>query len=167
MALRAKMYQHAAEFFGEHGEHGKADRERELADRAARDAETDPRERVAGMKSHHLTRKMEIGWACGSCPVLLSQAPPPNPIAAEPDGRRVLSRPFVRAAPSVALSADLSGEGRPVVYMFAGSHRPGRLARCCPRPVRSWPCLAAVIRCLGCIVGCTRTSGPAADDHGR
>jgi hypothetical protein len=37
------MYQHAAEFFDEHGEHGKADRERELADREARDAETDPR----------------------------------------------------------------------------------------------------------------------------
>ena len=48
------MYQHAAEFFDEHGEHGKADRERELADREARDAETDPREPVAGMNSHHL-----------------------------------------------------------------------------------------------------------------
>jgi hypothetical protein len=57
MALRAKMYQHAAEFFDEHGEHGKADRERELADREARDAETDPREPVAGMKSHHLIRR--------------------------------------------------------------------------------------------------------------
>jgi hypothetical protein len=42
MALRATMYQHAAEFFDEHGEHGKADRERELTDREARDAETDP-----------------------------------------------------------------------------------------------------------------------------
>ena len=51
------MYQHAAEFFDEHGEHGKADRERELADREARDAETDPREPVAGMKSHHLIRR--------------------------------------------------------------------------------------------------------------
>jgi hypothetical protein len=61
------MYQ-AAEFFDEHGEHGKADRERELADREARDAETDPREPAAGMKSHHLTRKMEISWACGSGP---------------------------------------------------------------------------------------------------
>ena len=50
---RAKMYQHAVEFFDEHGEHGKADRGRELADREARDAETDPREPVAGMKSHH------------------------------------------------------------------------------------------------------------------
>jgi hypothetical protein len=50
------MNQHAAEFFDEHGEHGKADRERELADREARDAETDPREPAAGMKSHHLTR---------------------------------------------------------------------------------------------------------------
>jgi hypothetical protein len=57
MALRAKMYQHAAEFFGEHGEHGKADRERELADHEARDAETDPREPAAGMKSHHLIRR--------------------------------------------------------------------------------------------------------------
>ena len=46
------MYPHAAEFFGEHGEHGQADRERELADREARDAETGPREPVAGMKSH-------------------------------------------------------------------------------------------------------------------
>ena len=36
------MYQHAAEFFDEHGEHGTADRERALADREARDAETDP-----------------------------------------------------------------------------------------------------------------------------
>jgi hypothetical protein len=51
------MYQLAAEFFDEHGEHGKADRERELADREARDAETDPREPVAGMKSHHLIRR--------------------------------------------------------------------------------------------------------------
>ena len=50
------MYQ-AAEFFDEHGEHGKADRERELADREARDAETGPREPAAGMKSHHLTRR--------------------------------------------------------------------------------------------------------------
>ena len=50
------MYQHAAEFFDEHGEHGKADRERELADREARDAETDPREPAAGMKSQHLIR---------------------------------------------------------------------------------------------------------------
>jgi hypothetical protein len=39
-SLRAKMHQHAAEFFDEHAEHGKADRERELADREARDAET-------------------------------------------------------------------------------------------------------------------------------
>jgi hypothetical protein len=54
MALRgARMYQHAAEFFDEHGKHGTADRERELADREARDAETGPREPVAGMKSHH------------------------------------------------------------------------------------------------------------------
>jgi len=51
------MYRHSAEFFDEHGEHGKADRERELADREARDAETDPREPVAGMKSHHLIRR--------------------------------------------------------------------------------------------------------------
>jgi hypothetical protein len=51
------MYQHAAEFFDEHGEHGKADRERALADREARDAETDPREPAAGMKSHHLIRR--------------------------------------------------------------------------------------------------------------
>jgi hypothetical protein len=51
------MYQHAAEFFDEHGEHGKADRERELADREARDAETGPREPAAGMKSHHLIRR--------------------------------------------------------------------------------------------------------------
>jgi len=51
------MYQQAAEFLDEHGEHGKADRERELADREARDAETDPREPVAGMKSHHLIRR--------------------------------------------------------------------------------------------------------------
>src|SRR6266487_2422768 len=122
--LRAKMYQHAAEFFGEHGEHGQAGRERELADRAARDAETDPREPVAGMKSHHLIRR-SMGTVRPVRPCLAPsafpacQAPPPNPIAAEPDGRRVLSRPFVRAAPSVALSADLSGEGRPVVYMFA------------------------------------------------
>jgi hypothetical protein len=48
------MHQHAAEFFDEHGEHGKADRERELADREARDAETDPRELAAGKKNHHL-----------------------------------------------------------------------------------------------------------------
>ena len=58
MAPAAKMHQHAAEFFDEHGEHGKADRERELADRDARDAETDPRELTAGMKSHHLRRSM-------------------------------------------------------------------------------------------------------------
>jgi hypothetical protein len=51
------MYQHAAEFIDEHGEHGKADRERELADREARDGKTDPREPVAGMKSHHLIRR--------------------------------------------------------------------------------------------------------------
>jgi hypothetical protein len=51
------MYQHAAEFIDEHGEHGKADRERELADREARDAETGPREPVTGMKSHHLIRR--------------------------------------------------------------------------------------------------------------
>jgi hypothetical protein len=51
------MHRRAAEFFDEHGEHGKADRERELADREARDAETDPREPVAGMKSHHLIRR--------------------------------------------------------------------------------------------------------------
>ena len=51
------MHQHAAEFFDEHGEHGKADRERALADREARDAETGPREPVAGMKSHHLIRR--------------------------------------------------------------------------------------------------------------
>jgi hypothetical protein len=50
------MNQHAAEFFDEQGEHGQADRERELADREARDAETDPREPVAGMTSHHLIR---------------------------------------------------------------------------------------------------------------
>ena len=50
------MAQHAAEFFDEHGEHGQADRERELADREARDAETDPREPAAGMNSHHLIR---------------------------------------------------------------------------------------------------------------
>jgi hypothetical protein len=51
------MYQHAAEFFDEHGERGTAGRERELADREARDAETDPREPVAGMKSHYLIRR--------------------------------------------------------------------------------------------------------------
>jgi hypothetical protein len=51
------MYQHAAQFFDEHGEHGQADRERELADHEARDAETDPREPAAGMKSHHLIRR--------------------------------------------------------------------------------------------------------------
>jgi hypothetical protein len=51
------MHQHAAEFFDEHGKHGKADRERELADREAGDAETGPREPAAGMKSHHLTRR--------------------------------------------------------------------------------------------------------------
>jgi hypothetical protein len=43
------MYQHAAEFFDEQGEHRQADRERELlADREARDAETGPREPAAG-----------------------------------------------------------------------------------------------------------------------
>src|SRR5206468_4076614 len=52
-----KMRQRAAEFFDEHGEHGKADRERELPDREARDAETDPREPAAGMNSHHLIRR--------------------------------------------------------------------------------------------------------------
>ena len=51
------MYQHAAEFFDEHGEHGQADRERALADREARDAETGPREPAAGMTSHHLIRR--------------------------------------------------------------------------------------------------------------
>jgi hypothetical protein len=51
------MYQHAAEFFDEHGEHGKADRKRTLADREARDAETDSREPAAGTKSHHLIRR--------------------------------------------------------------------------------------------------------------
>ena len=51
------MHHHAAEFFDEHGEHGQADREREPADREARDAETDPREPAAGMKSHHLIRR--------------------------------------------------------------------------------------------------------------
>jgi hypothetical protein len=55
------MYQHAAEFFDEHGEHGKADREREPADREARDAETGPREPVAGMTSHHLIRSLVPG----------------------------------------------------------------------------------------------------------
>ena len=43
MALRAKMHQHAAEFFDEHGEHGKADREREPADREAQDGNRPPR----------------------------------------------------------------------------------------------------------------------------
>ena len=52
------MHQHAAEFFDEHGEHGKADRERELADREARDAETDPREPAAGTKSHQIRRSV-------------------------------------------------------------------------------------------------------------
>ncbi len=42
------MYQRAAEFFDEHGEHRQADRERELADRGAPDAETGPREPAAG-----------------------------------------------------------------------------------------------------------------------
>jgi hypothetical protein len=51
------MYRHAAEFFDEHGEHRTADREREPADREARDTETGPREPVAGMKSHHLIRR--------------------------------------------------------------------------------------------------------------
>ena len=51
------MHQHAAEFFDEHGEHRQADRERELADREARDAETGPREPAVGMKSHHLIRR--------------------------------------------------------------------------------------------------------------
>ncbi len=51
------MYQHAAEFVDDHGEHGQADRERKLADRAARHAETGPREPAAGMKSHHLIRR--------------------------------------------------------------------------------------------------------------
>jgi hypothetical protein len=36
------MHQHAAEFFDEHGEHGQAGRERELADREARDGKPDP-----------------------------------------------------------------------------------------------------------------------------
>lgn len=57
MALRAKMYRRAAEFFDEHGEHGTADRQRELADREARDAETGPREPAAGMKSHRQIRR--------------------------------------------------------------------------------------------------------------
>ena len=49
-----EVHQHAnEEFFDEHGEHGKADRERELADREARDAETDPRELAAGKKNDH------------------------------------------------------------------------------------------------------------------
>jgi len=48
------MYQQAAEFSDEHGEHSQVDREREPADREARDGDTDPREPVAGMKSHHL-----------------------------------------------------------------------------------------------------------------
>jgi hypothetical protein len=47
----------AAEFFDEHGEYGKADRERELPDHEARDAETDPRKPAVGMKSHHLIRR--------------------------------------------------------------------------------------------------------------
>ena len=51
------MRHRAAEFFDEHGEHGTADPERELADREARDAETDPREPAAGMKSHHQIRR--------------------------------------------------------------------------------------------------------------
>ena len=55
------MYQHAAEFFDEHGEHGTADRERELADREARDAETGPHEPAAGMKSHHQIRRSMEG----------------------------------------------------------------------------------------------------------
>jgi hypothetical protein len=44
--LRAKMRQPVPEFFN--GEHGKAGRERALADREARDAETEPREPAAG-----------------------------------------------------------------------------------------------------------------------
>ena len=51
------MYQRAAEFFDEHGEHRQADRERELADRGARDAETGPREPAASTKIHHLIRR--------------------------------------------------------------------------------------------------------------
>jgi hypothetical protein len=46
MDLRAKVRHRAAEFFDEHGEHSKADRERELADREARDAETELRHLV-------------------------------------------------------------------------------------------------------------------------
>lgn len=38
------MHQGAAEFFEEHGEPGKADRERDLADRNAQAAEADRRE---------------------------------------------------------------------------------------------------------------------------
>jgi len=76
------MHQHAAGFFDEYGEHGKADRERELADREARDAETGPREPAAGMKSHHQIRskipavqrrpqlsERPAGAGCGQRPV--------------------------------------------------------------------------------------------------
>jgi hypothetical protein len=41
------MHQDAAEFFDEHDEPGKADRERDLADREARAAEADRGEAVA------------------------------------------------------------------------------------------------------------------------
>jgi len=37
----AKMHQYAAEFFDEHDESGKADRERDLSDREAQHAEAD------------------------------------------------------------------------------------------------------------------------------
>ena len=51
------MYQHAAQFLDEQGEHGTADREREPADREARDAEPDPASQRQAVKSHHLIRR--------------------------------------------------------------------------------------------------------------
>jgi hypothetical protein len=44
------MHQQAAEFFDDHDEPGKADRERGLADREAQEAEADRREATAGLK---------------------------------------------------------------------------------------------------------------------
>jgi hypothetical protein len=46
------MYQHAAEFFDEHGEHGKTDRERALADREAGTRKPTPASQRQAVKSH-------------------------------------------------------------------------------------------------------------------
>jgi hypothetical protein len=97
------MYQDAAEFFDEHGGHGKADRERELADHEARDAETDPREPVAGMKSHHQIRSYRHD------PARSKRSRPIRVWLAAQDGHRTCRLLYPAAVPGFRFSGECPG----------------------------------------------------------